>query len=85
MEFCQSCTMPLSPEVLGTEKDGTPSADYCTYCYQQGEFVGDMTMKEMMEFTIEKMVEMNPDLPKEEVTEYMSKTFPTLKRWKEQA
>ncbi len=29
-KFCQSCGMPLSPEVLGTEKDGSKNEEYCT-------------------------------------------------------
>lgn len=38
MKFCQSCGMPLtSNEVCGTNADGSLSADYCTYCYQNGK------------------------------------------------
>ena len=29
MKFCQSCGMPLTNEVLGTNADGTPNEDYC--------------------------------------------------------
>ena len=35
-KFCQSCGMPLNPEVLGTEKDGSKNEEYCTYCYADG-------------------------------------------------
>ena len=50
-KFCQSCMMPLNaPEDFGTEKDGSPSADYCKFCYVNGEFTGDMTMEQMIEF-----------------------------------
>ena len=43
MKFCQSCGMPLtSDEVCGTNADGSLSADYCTYCYQQGKFAHDL-------------------------------------------
>jgi len=34
-KFCQSCGMPLNPEVLGTEKDGSKNEEYCTYCYAE--------------------------------------------------
>ena len=45
MKFCQSCGMPLtSNEVCGTNADGSLSADYCTYCYQNGKFTQDCTM-----------------------------------------
>ena len=34
MKFCQSCGMPLSPEVLGTNADGSKNEEYCIYCYK---------------------------------------------------
>ncbi len=41
--------MPLAlPENLGTETDGTPSAEYCTYCYRDGRFTLDCTMEQMI-------------------------------------
>jgi len=34
---CGSCGMPLlRDEDAGTEADGSPSAEYCTYCYRDG-------------------------------------------------
>ena len=49
MKFCQSCGMPLLPGTeLGTEADGSPSPDYCSYCYKGGKFKGEMTMEEMI-------------------------------------
>jgi hypothetical protein len=43
--------MPLdSPELAGTEKDGSASHEYCKYCYQNGEFTSpDITLDEMKE------------------------------------
>lgn len=66
---CQSCGMPLSDDLLGTEKDGSKSADYCCYCYQNGAFTSDDTMESM----IEKCIEI--------YREEMKKHFPALKRW----
>lgn len=40
-KFCQSCAMPLDlhgEDVRGTEKNGTNSHEYCSYCYQNGQF-----------------------------------------------
>ena len=34
MNFCQSCGMPLTEEVLGTNVDGSKNEDYCMYCYK---------------------------------------------------
>ena len=49
-KLCQSCGMPLSSaEVLGTNADGSLNEEYCTYCYQHGNFVQDCTMDEMIE------------------------------------
>ena len=33
-KFCQSCGMPLTNEILGTNTDGTLNEDYCIYCYK---------------------------------------------------
>ena len=82
MTFCQSCGMPLSPEVRGTERDGTPSADYCRYCYQNGTFTGEMTMDEMIDYCVPLTVQAHPECTPEEVKARMQCYFPTLKRWK---
>ena len=78
--FCQSCSMPLdNPELLGTEKDGSPSNEYCKYCYQNGEFtspgitLGDM--KERMTRMLDKQ-----KLP-EDLLEAAIGRLPHLKRW----
>ena len=34
-KFCQSCGMPLTNEILGTNTDGTLNEDYCIYCYKR--------------------------------------------------
>lgn len=49
--------MPLDkPEMMGTEKDGTKSKEYCTYCYQHGAFVNpSMTLPEMTKMVKEQM------------------------------
>ena len=45
---CQSCGMILMKDSdRGTENDGRRSADYCTFCYQQGEFVQDISLDNM--------------------------------------
>ena len=50
MKFCQSCGMPLTQEILGTNADGSKNEDYCMYCYKDGKFTQDCTMEEMIEF-----------------------------------
>ena len=58
-KFCQSCGMPMKkdPQHGGFNKNGTKSADYCSYCYVDGEFTFKGTVKEMQAFCKEKMVE----------------------------
>lgn len=85
-KFCQSCGMPLDSEkVCGTNADGSLNDDYCVYCYQQGKFMQDCTMDEMIEHCAQFVEEFNKDserkVTKEEAIAGMKEFFPTLKRW----
>ncbi|MDR0294791.1 MAG: zinc ribbon domain-containing protein [Prevotellaceae bacterium] len=57
-KFCQSCGMPMSkdPQGGGTNVDGSNNALYCNYCYQNGAFSFDGTVKEFQEFCRQMMV-----------------------------
>ena len=55
--FCQSCGMPLTNDVLGTNADGSKNEDYCMYCYKDGRFLQDCTMEEMIEHCAQLMVQ----------------------------
>ena len=46
---CQSCGMPLTPEHMGREQDGTLNEHYCEWCWNDGAFLRDCTMEEMVE------------------------------------
>ena len=85
MKFCQSCGMPLTEEMLGTNADGTKNQDYCIYCYKDVAFTKDCTMNEMIDFCAQFVDEVNKHMPKpmtaEEYKLMMRKFFPTLKRW----
>ena len=80
-KFCQSCAMPMSDELFGTNADGTKNEEYCMYCFKDGEFTSDMSMEEMMSFCIDKMVEVHPEIDKKEASAMMMEVFPKLKRW----
>lgn len=85
-KLCQSCGMPLSSAVvLGTNADGSLNEEYCTYCYQHGNFAQDCTMDEMIEHCAQFTDEFNKDsgmnFTKEEAIAGMKEFFPTLKRW----
>ena len=83
-KFCQSCGMPLTgaPQELGTESDGSSSADYCTYCYQNGAFTRNCTMQEMIDFCTPIMAQSHPGMTEAEAAGRMRSFFPQLKRWK---
>ncbi len=83
MKFCQSCGMPMTEEhIHGTEEDGTRSKDYCSYCYQGGKFVSEMTMEEMIDFCAKPMAASNPGMTEEQAKAQMRQFFPMLLRWK---
>lgn len=51
-KFYQSCAMPLNlhgQDVRGSEKDGSHSNLFCSYCYANGEFLEpDITFEQML-------------------------------------
>ena len=85
-KFCQSCGMPLTDELCGTNADGSKSEYYCIYCYKDGAFTGDFTMEEMVEFCSMYVADYNKatgqNLTCCEYKEVLRNYYPTLKRWK---
>ena len=85
IKFCQSCGMPLTDEVLGTNADGSKNEEYCIYCYKDGAFTGDFTMEEMAEFCTQFVDEYNKNtgqnLTREEYKQMLLQYYPSLKRW----
>ena len=86
-EFCQSCGMPLTDINKGTNSDGSLNNEYCSYCYQKGQFTQDFNMSQMIEFCAQFTDQINKEtgwnLTPEQAKENMRQFFPTLKRWKE--
>ena len=89
MKLCQSCGMPLTHEVLGTNADGTKNEEYCIYCYKDGGFTSNSTMEEMAEFCAQFVDEFNKNtgqnLGREEYKKMLLEFYPSLKRWKQPA
>ena len=85
MTFCQSCSMPLTEPQKGTEADGSPSQNYCKYCYNKGKFTQDMTMEEMIDFCAPFMAKSNPGTTVAQAKDQMRTFFPQLLRWKEKS
>lgn len=80
--YCQSCGMPLVDEaLLGTEKEGYKSEDYCTYCYEVGEFKQpNLTVEEMIDFCVPHLKE--GGMAEEEARQMLTSFLPSLKRWR---
>ena len=85
MRFCQSCGMPLTEEILGTNADGSKNEEYCMYCYRDGKFLQECTMDEMIEHCAQFVGAFNDgngtQISREEYIGQMKMYFPHLKRW----
>ena len=80
--FCQSCGMPIAdPAIQGTEADGSPSADYCRWCYADGAFTYEADLDSMIEGCAPFMME-KTGLSRDEAVSIMGAMLPTLKRWR---
>jgi len=84
--FCQSCGMPLSNELLGSNADGSKNEDYCIYCYKDGKFTQNFDMEQMIEHCAQFTAQINEaagtNITPEQAKEQMRQFFPHLKRWK---
>ena len=85
MHFCQSCGMPLTDEIHGTNADGSKNEEYCIYCFKDGAFTGNFTMEEMIDFCSQFVEQYNKDsgqnLTQEEYKAMLRQYYPNLKRW----
>jgi len=78
---CQSCGMPITVEEMGRGKDGTPNEHYCKWCWDNGDFLHDCTMEEMIEQCLPHMPFGDPESNRT----FLKTLLPTLDRWKGQA
>lgn len=80
-KICQSCGMPINSEdQLGKNKDGSINNDYCKYCYEDGEFIDNVTMEEYIDMC--SQFGSQAGMTNDEMRKMCQKLFPTLKRWK---
>lgn len=78
---CQSCGMRLGKGFFGTNRDGSITDEYCTFCWQNGEFTKpDQTLDEMIQASVKNMTQ-DLHMPEEKAQELASAYIPTLKRW----
>ncbi len=76
---CQSCAMPLAkPEDFGTAADGSKSEEFCTHCYQGGEYTApDMNIDQMADIVAGFM-----DKSGDEAAKAARESLAGLKRWR---
>jgi hypothetical protein len=80
---CQSCGMPLSAEFgnHGTHFDQTRSDEYCSFCFQNGEFTDpNQTLEQMIQSSVENMTA-DLNMPTEKAIELANSFIPKLRRW----
>ena len=81
-DFCQSCGMPFFQEKdHGTEADGSPSEEFCSWCYRDGAFLEDETLEDLVERCAPGMAE-SCRITLDEAVSFMGALLPTLKRWR---
>lgn len=72
--------MPMAKqEDFGKNTDGSLNQEYCTYCFQNGDFTWSGTLDQM----IEKLVSMHDQMgiSEEEARKMATHNLPKLKRW----
>lgn len=80
-EMCQSCGLPLSKDSNGggTNADGSKSAEFCSYCYQDGKFTYEGSLRNFQEHCRQKMIEGGHN----KFTAWLfTRSIGHLKRWK---
>jgi len=81
---CQSCGTPLSTEStnFGTDEEGSPVSEYCTFCYQNGAFTNpNQSLDEMIASSVENM-RGDLGMPVDRATQLANNVIPSLKRWR---
>ena len=76
--------MPLDkdPKRGGTNADNSLSDKYCSFCYQNGQFLDDgITLREKIEKNILIAVS-KLNIPEYKAREQAEKLLPDLERWK---
>jgi len=80
-KICQSCGMPIADRSqLGTNTDGSKNEYYCRYCFEDGEFVDDVSMEEYIDMCSQYGAQAG--MTNEKMKEHCAKLFPTLRRWR---
>jgi hypothetical protein len=78
--ICQSCGMPMIKlEEFGSNTDGSKNEEYCTYCFQKGDFTMKGTLKDMIDMLVSMADKMG--MTAEAARKMADENLPKLKRW----
>ena len=77
--ICQCCGMPLTDDLLGRNRDGSPNENYCKWCYADGVFTYS-DMEELIDVCIPHMVDQG--FSEDQARVYMKEMLPKLDYWK---
>ncbi len=77
--ICQCCGMPLTDDLLGRNRDGSPNEAYCKWCYADGVFTYS-DMEELIDVCIPHMVK--EGFSEDQARVYMKEMLPKLDYWK---
>lgn len=82
-DYCQSCGMPFYQDAdHGSEAGGGRSRDFCSMCYEDGAFVRDETMEELIEQAAPHMAAASR-ISRDEAVSFMGALLPHLQRWEQ--
>ena len=75
--------MPMSKkDDYGTNADGSPSKEYCRFCFQKGAFTEpNISLDEMVDKVAHVMIA-KVAIPEEKALEIARQEITVLKRWK---
>ena len=77
--ICQCCGMPLEDSIISRNRDGTPNAQYCRWCYADGTFTYS-DMNELIDVCVKHMA--GESFTEEQARTYLQQMLPTLDYWK---
>lgn len=80
-DTCQSCGLPFTIEMRGTNRDKSFNSDYCINCFKDGEFTNHHLTLHQLEIQLLEMAEMHNGISLEEAQQIIRK-LPELKRWR---
>lgn len=78
---CQSCGLPFTKPLSGSNRDGNLSEEYCVKCLIDGEFVEHSLSMHQLEVRLVEMAKINNGITHQEAQQII-KILPYLKRWK---